>query len=111
MPENNVFLKEMGKRIAARRKEQNLTQEKLAEKADVTSQMLSNAERGVKALRPENLLKICLALNESADYILSGDETKKRESIASANPDGLTLEQNRLINEIINKCVELCNIK
>lgn len=111
MPEKNIFLKEMGQRIANRRREMNLTQEELAEKADVTSQMLSNAERGTKALRPENLLKICLALNESVDFIMTGDETVKRKSNFSLEIEKLTYEQNRLISEIIQKCVELSNIK
>ena len=52
------LLAEMGKRIAERRKTLRLSQDELAEKADVTPQMLSTAERGTKAIRPENLLKI-----------------------------------------------------
>ncbi len=110
MTENDNFLKEMGKRIASKRKEMNLTQEQLAEKAEVTSQMLSNAERGIKALRPENLLKICLAIDESVDYILTGNVATKRNSSLTTKLDNLTFAQNKLINEIIDKCVELSNV-
>ena len=66
------LLKEIGARINARRKELGLTQEVLAEQMEVSVQMISNLELGKKAIRPENLVKICNALNTSADYILRG---------------------------------------
>ena len=66
------LLKEIGGRINARRKELKLTQEMLAEQMEVSVQMISNLELGKKAIRPENLVKLCDALNVSADYILRG---------------------------------------
>ena len=42
-------LKKIGERICQRRREIGLTQEKLAEKMDVSVQMISNLERGNKA--------------------------------------------------------------
>ena len=56
------FLGEMGKRISMRRKQLGLTQEKLAEKAGLTSQTISTAETGTKALRPWNIVKLCKPL-------------------------------------------------
>ena len=73
MSESNEFLLEMGRRIHDRRKELNLSQEQLAEKAGISPQIISTAERGVKALRPENLYKISIALSVSSDYLLSGN--------------------------------------
>lgn len=73
------FLKKMGKRITARRKALCFTQETLAEKIDVSTQMISNLELGKKAIRPENLAKVCEALQVSADYILTGQNTPKDE--------------------------------
>ena len=67
------LLKEIGVRINARRKELGLTQEELAERMEVSIQMISNVELGKKAIRPENLVKLCNALNVSADYILRGN--------------------------------------
>ena len=55
----------------------NLSQEELSEIADVSPQLISTAERGAKAIRPENLLKISKALGVSADYLLSGDVTDR----------------------------------
>ena len=66
------LLCEIGIRINGRRKELGLTQEQLAEKMDVSIQMISNLELGKKAIRPENLVKLCTVLNVSADYILRG---------------------------------------
>lgn len=58
-----AFLKEMGQRIMLRRKSLRLTQEELAEKIDVSTQMISNLELGKKAIRPENLAKVCDVLD------------------------------------------------
>lgn len=45
----------MGMRISGRRKELNLTQEKLAERMGVSLQTISCIELGKKAIRPETL--------------------------------------------------------
>jgi len=70
------LLKEIGGRINTRRKELGLTQEELAERMEVSIQMISNVELGKKAIRPENLIKLCNALNTSADYIWRGCRAK-----------------------------------
>ena len=67
------FRKDVGKRIAKRRTELNLTQEELAEKSSLTQQQISYAERGEKGLRNENLLKVAQALNVSTDYLMTGN--------------------------------------
>lgn len=68
----DYFLISMGMRIAHRRKELHWTQAELAEKIDVSLQTISNIELGKKAIRPENLAKLCDQLNVSSDYILYG---------------------------------------
>lgn len=68
------LLREMGERIAKRRKSLKFTQEFLAEKMNVSVQMISNLELGKKAIRPENLIKLSTALSVSTDYILTGKE-------------------------------------
>lgn len=78
------LLKEMGLRISKRRKEHNLTQEQVAEQMNVSIQMISNLERGKKAIRPENLIKLCHILDVTADYILTGKKSSTDvQSIAS----------------------------
>ena len=66
------LLKEMGERISAKRKSMKWTQEELAEKLGVSTQMISNLEQGKKAIRPENLVKLCETLSMSADEVLFG---------------------------------------
>lgn len=73
---NEKLLKEIGARINACRKELAMTQEELAENMEVSIQMISNLENGRKAIRPENLVKLCKCLNVSADYILCGIRAK-----------------------------------
>ena len=75
----NTFLKEMGQRIMTRRKSLRLTQEELAEKMDVSTQMISNLELGKKAIRPENLAKVCDVLDVSADYVLTGSKKNNEQ--------------------------------
>ena len=57
MSENELLLQQIGKRIIERRKKLGLTQEALAEKGDMTTQFVSYAESGKRAMRPENLLR------------------------------------------------------
>lgn len=69
---DEVLLEEIGARIKNKRKEEHMTQERLAELMDVSLQMISNLEQGKKAIRPENIIKLCNALSVSADFILRG---------------------------------------
>ncbi len=103
----NIILINMGKRIALRRKALGLSQEELAEKTDVTPQMISTAERGVKAIRPENLINLSRALGVSADYLLTGDTVDKDCLLISDKLSKLTPEKYRLIGEIIDNCIAL----
>ena len=64
--------KEIGQRIYKRRKELYMTQDELATKIGVSSQMISYAENGIKGIRPENIIKISSALQISCDYLLTG---------------------------------------
>lgn len=105
---NDVLIIEMGKRISERRKNMNLSQEELAELAEVSPQLLSTAERGTKALRPENLLKISKALGVSADYLLTGEIIEKDLDVISTKLKNASSTQIRSIEKIIDECVKLC---
>ncbi len=95
------LLKEMGARISGRRKELNLTQEALAEKMDVSIQMISNLELGKKAIRPENLIKVCDALGVSADYILRGSRSEGETHGFMAAFGALPYEKQMLLEKIV----------
>ena len=86
MPQKELYLQEIGNRIMNRRKKLGLTQEALAEKGEVTTQFVSYAEAGKRAMRPENLMKISDALGVSADYLLTGDVIDKAGGIDFSRP-------------------------
>lgn len=96
------LLKEIGMRINARRKELSITQERLAELMDVSIQMISNLELGKKAIRPENLVKLCTALNVSADYILRGIRADWEIDVFLKKYKNLPTEKQELIERIID---------
>ena len=96
------LLKEIGARINARRKELSMTQERLAEIMDVSIQMISNLELGKKAIRPENLVKLCTALNTSSDYILQGIRADWEIEDFLEKYKNLTREKQDLIDKIID---------
>ena len=89
------FLCEMGKRISTRRKGLGMTQEGLAEKAGLTSQTISTAETGTKALRPQNIVKLCKALETSADYLLFGEISSVDLGLLSGEISALSPEHYR----------------
>ena len=100
--EGNVFLREMGRRIFLQRKSLRLTQEDLAEKIGVSTQMISNLETGKKAIRPENLSKLCKALDVSADYILSGAERNTPADPLYRKLSGFSEKEIHLLSEIMD---------
>lgn len=108
MSDAKSFLKAMGNRILLRRRELNLTQEQLAEKAGISYQIVSSAERGAKAIRPENLVKISIALDISTDYLLTGIMGESERLSIAKNIDQLSPTQLSIINEIIESTIKLC---
>ena len=96
------FLKEMGQRIMVRRKSLRMTQEELADKLGVSAQMISNLELGKKAIRPENLAKVCEVLSLSADFVLTGTNTKTAVDAVAAKLTQLTAEELQMVSDMID---------
>lgn len=99
---DNLLLKQMGERIYNKRKAMKMTQEELAEKIGVSTQMISNLECGKKAIRPENLIKICQALEISADYVLTGEISHGDIDVTAKKISQLTKEELKIINTMID---------
>ncbi len=97
---DSAFLKDMGQRIMVRRKSMRLTQEELAEKLGVSTQMISNLELGKKAIRPENLAKVCEVLELSADFVLTGTSTKTAVDAVAEKLIPLTKEELKIISDL-----------
>ena len=104
---NDEILRAMGERIMARRKQLRMTQEELADRMDVSTQMISYAEQGRKAIRPENLIKLCAALDISADYILKGTAPIQESGRIAAKLARLTEEQLQQVETVIDCCIAL----
>lgn len=68
----NDYKKAMGERLRIQRKQQQLTQEQLAECLNISIKHYSEAERGLVGLSVENLIKVSEILGISLDYLLKG---------------------------------------
>lgn len=105
MDEKDNLLREMGNRIYDRRKQLRLTQESLAEAAGITPQTVSAAELGKKALRPENIINICSALDISPDYLLLGKISGEDKSLLIQKVSQLTPVQYHHLEDIIDSFI------
>ena len=100
------ILKDMGQRIMVRRKALRMTQEELAEKMGVSTQMISNLELGKKAIRPENLAKVCDVLGLSADFILTGTNTRTAVDTVAEKLVQLTTEELQLVSDMADYMIK-----
>ena len=82
---------ETGNRILNLRLSQNMTREKLAEKADISVQFLSDIEKGKKNMTITTLRKLSCALLVTTDYIVNGQEN------LSSNTENELLELFRIL--------------
>lgn len=96
---------EIGKRIQGRRKQMGLTQEQLADKMDVSIQMVSNLERGNKSIRIENLIKLSEILNISTDYILTGKETTEDMQVLTEQMASLSQKERKMMKLLMDFCL------
>jgi len=65
----------LGERVAALRKSKGLTQSKLAEKAEISNNFVSNIENNHSIPSLETLMKICIALDATPNDLLMGIST------------------------------------
>ena len=63
---------EIGNRIRIKRKEMNLTQEKLSELIDVSPSYISEIERGSSICSLQTISNIAITLNTNLDYLVFG---------------------------------------
>ncbi|MBR2404340.1 MAG: helix-turn-helix transcriptional regulator [Clostridia bacterium] len=75
-----VDYKEVGRRIAARRKALGLKQNKVNEMAELSDKYLSNIETARSIPSIDVLMRICKALNTTPDHILLGAVKKSSGS-------------------------------
>lgn len=95
----------IGSRISELRRQLHYTQEQLAEKMDVSIQMISNLERGNKSIRIENLIRLSEILNTSTDYILLGIHSGHDLEHASKKLAQLSDRDFQMIELLIDYCL------
>lgn len=61
----------LGKRIREERRKQNLTQEQLADKVNVTYSYIGQVERAERGISLETLISVSNCLGVTVDYLLS----------------------------------------
>lgn len=98
-------LSSIGKRIQNRRKQQGYTQEQLAELMNVSIQMVSNLERGNKAIRIDNLINLSQILDISTDYILTGKETTDDIEALTSRIAKLPAKDRKMIEMLVEYCL------
>ena len=96
----------IGERIRHSREASGYTQEKLAELIDVSTQYISDLERGVVGASIPTIIRICSFLAVSSDYILMGRNesivpTSLIQKLQSMSPEELVLAEAaiKLVNE------------
>lgn len=100
---------DLGLRIKNLRIEAKLTQEELAEKADMSPVYLGEVERGKKVIGIDKFINIIKALGVSADYVLCNELPtgepyvfdELTEKLSKLNP-----KQRKIIAEIIDTYIK-----
>jgi transcriptional regulator with XRE-family HTH domain len=72
MPKRNSTLIQFGRNVARHRNEAGLSQDKLAEKADLDRTYLSGIERGVRNPGIKIVIRLARALRISVDQLCKG---------------------------------------
>ena len=102
---SEIDLNGIGKRIQNRRKQQGYTQEQLAEMMNVSIQMVSNLERGNKAIRIDNLINLSQILDISTDYILTGKATADDMDALTARIAQLPAKDRNMVEMLVEYCL------
>ncbi len=106
--ERSLLAMEMGARIAERRKQLGWTQEQAAEASGLSWQFFACVERGIKNVRAESLLNLSRAMNVSADYILTGKQSRADYGELLKYLEPLSEKQLKYLEEILKNYVLAC---
>ncbi|MCI8510143.1 MAG: helix-turn-helix transcriptional regulator [Clostridia bacterium] len=111
MQKCNPLYKSIGTRIKEIRLKRNISQEKFAEKINVSNGThVSNIERGCSGISVPKLREICKALDINADYLLFGTSPNDVETALHYYLKQLTNEQSSHLMEIIKAYIKSCGI-
>jgi len=78
---------DLGRRVKDLRRKQNLTQEALAEKLNMSASFLGHIERGTRITSLETLVKLCIALDTDPNYLLAASTSSLTRHIPDDMPE------------------------
>ena len=96
----NINYEEMGARIRVRRKELGLTQEKLAEKAEISTSHMGEIERGTSICSLAVIVNIATVLGINLDMLVKGIDDKNANHAFSQIIDSLPKDNQKLYIKI-----------
>lgn len=95
----------LGSKIREARASKGYTQQELSRMADINEMYLSEIERGVKMPSMNVFIKLIVALDVSADYILRDVTPSGKEHVydeLTKKLDGLTPQQRKTASDILD---------
>ena len=97
----NEVLVQIGRRLSKARTEKGFTQGDLSDMTGLSIKMISAAENGHRAMRPENIVKICNSLSISTDYLLRGESPALATMGEQEKLNTLTPKQREALSKIV----------
>ena len=96
----------IGLRIRGCRENLGYSRDQLAEKTSLAVSFISAVELGKISFGAESLIKLCTALNVSADYILFGSKEQTDLSVITAMLSGLDPQYLPLLQDLLSAYVK-----
>lgn len=100
---------EIGERIKNAREQRKITQEKLAERVEVSPQYISDLERGVVGVSVSTLKNICLALDVTSDSLLFDVVQDSDISVLVDCCRRLSQKQFSIVEDIVRRLTDAFN--
>lgn len=93
----------LGSNIKKIRKEENISQEQLAEKIGKSSHFISLVERGASGLSTDTVIAICTALNTDANSIFNGtiNTSKARDNFLNKSFETFAEQDKDIVSYLI----------
>ena len=105
-----IDYKELGQRIAKRRRELGLKQSQVNEMAGLSDKYLSNIERATSVPSLDVFMKLCAVLRTTPDKLLIGSESPENISnvgrVAAIKIDNMTRDQQRIALSLLDWVAE-----